>query len=319
MADINNLEEITPQAVEHVSVPAKRQRSFFVFLALMLSIVAVGMSGYLYYCGTVLKHRTDTSLNELNTRYALLMFKQDEQTIQMHKEITDLTTRVNNLSPKQNLIYQINEFINLANQLLLIYHDNNTAIRLLNYAEDALGANTDAIFTELKLAISTDVAKLTQLPIIDTVQLSGELDGLAASIDKLSLGYNDTAIKVAPVEGSKWQKFVHNVTHSLLGLVSITQVDAPMVLTPNTEIFIKESLKFDLLNAKMALLNRDEGAWKYSLQDAQSNLNKYFIAYVGVGQINTQLTQLLEVHLDAHDANIDATLHALQKINTLRN
>ena len=68
----------------------------------------------------------------------------------------------------------------------------------------------------------------------------------------------------------------------------------------------------------MALLQHDQASWNYSLNNAKTAVTAYFSGYQGLDKIQTQLTELLNVNVSNPQANIDATLAQLIKLNNLK-
>jgi uroporphyrin-3 C-methyltransferase/uroporphyrinogen III methyltransferase/synthase len=61
-------------------------------------------------------------------------------------------------------------------------------------------------------------------------------------------------------------------------LIRVRTVDTPeaLMLSPTHAYFLRENLKLRLLNARMALLSRNEAAFRADLLAAQEALAKYF-------------------------------------------
>ena len=61
-------------------------------------------------------------------------------------------------------------------------------------------------------------------------------------------------------------------------LIRVRSVDTPqaLLLSPGQSYFLRENLKLRLLNARLALLSRNEAAFRSDLIAAQDALQKYF-------------------------------------------
>jgi uroporphyrin-3 C-methyltransferase/uroporphyrinogen III methyltransferase/synthase len=61
-------------------------------------------------------------------------------------------------------------------------------------------------------------------------------------------------------------------------LVRVRTVDTPdaLMLSPSESYFVRENLKLRLLNARLALLSRNQGTFHDDIGDAQQMLTKYF-------------------------------------------
>ena len=63
-----------------------------------------------------------------------------------------------------------------------------------------------------------------------------------------------------------------------IGDVRVTRIDHPdaMLLAPDNAFFVRENLKLRLLNARLALLSRNDAAFRSDLNEAERALNRYF-------------------------------------------
>jgi uroporphyrin-3 C-methyltransferase len=61
-------------------------------------------------------------------------------------------------------------------------------------------------------------------------------------------------------------------------LIRVRTVDTPeaLMLSPSEAYFVRENLKLRLLNARLALLSRNEGTFRDDLGSAQQMLGRYF-------------------------------------------
>jgi uroporphyrin-3 C-methyltransferase/uroporphyrinogen III methyltransferase/synthase len=61
-------------------------------------------------------------------------------------------------------------------------------------------------------------------------------------------------------------------------LIRVRSVNTPeaLMLSPDQNYFVRENLKLRLLNARLALLSRDETTFAGDLTAAQETLDKYF-------------------------------------------
>lgn len=291
-------------------------------LSLLLSLAAIGASGYLYYMGMQYKHQAELQMGIISVQGST----QSQVNLQAINELQDslgkTNSRLTEISGNKSglLMFQINELISLANQGLVVYSDVPGCIRLLNYAKNILDTNNDAQFTSLKLALSNDLTKLNSLTPVDKVIISGELDSMASEISSLHLdAINSEAIAKAEATGSKWSKFWENIKSNLMGLVNVSKTAQNQnVLLPKQEVIIQDAIRIDLLSAKMALLEHDQAGWEYSINNARDLVSTGFANYSGVNKITERLTSLLQLKVNNTNANIDSTLAQLIKLNNLQ-
>jgi uroporphyrin-3 C-methyltransferase/uroporphyrinogen III methyltransferase/synthase len=79
-------------------------------------------------------------------------------------------------------------------------------------------------------------------------------------------------------------------------LIRVRRVDTPdaIMLAPEEAYFLRENLKLRLLNARMALLSRNEAAFRADLLAAQEALAKYFDTKTRQTQTAQQMLRQLQ-------------------------
>jgi uroporphyrin-3 C-methyltransferase/uroporphyrinogen III methyltransferase/synthase len=75
-----------------------------------------------------------------------------------------------------------------------------------------------------------------------------------------------------------WRAWSHEMWDDIRQLVRVRTVETPdaLMLSPSESYFVRENLKLRLLNARLALLSRNEGTFRDDVNDALQMLNKYF-------------------------------------------
>jgi uroporphyrin-3 C-methyltransferase len=296
-----------------------------ILLSSLVSLGAASATGYLYYCMLQLKHESQLQLTTLTNNYKQQGHEYQQAIANLQHANQAVQNRLNQLSSlkRNGLIYQLNELINLANQSLVVYNDTQSVLRPLSQAKEILTGNNDAVLVELKLALANDLEHLNQLPKVDRVMLTGELNTLAEQVGALQLAQQTVTLpaKVVDTKPNKWYKFLHDIKQALFSLVQVTKIDqdASLVLLPEQEILVRQNIQLDLLNARMALLQQDQANWQFSLTNAKQKIARYFKAEATTALIISKLDKLLQKTVATPQANIDATLKALNKVNNLQN
>ncbi len=95
----------------------------------------------------------------------------------------------------------------------------------------------------------------------------------------------------------------------LKGLVRVQRLDAsdPALIAPENRFFLRENLKLRLLHARLALLQRDEAAFRGDIKAAQSWLGLWFdgkakpvataaqtLAQLGAAAVNVELPTITD-------------------------
>ncbi|MCE2706714.1 MAG: uroporphyrinogen-III C-methyltransferase [Proteobacteria bacterium] len=306
----------------------KYKNSGMGFLALLISISALSASGYLYYRDMEINKELTFKVSSL-TAEAINQAKLSKETLlKLQLQTDSLQVQVSKLdknSSNFNLL-QLNELISMANQSLLVYNDVKSAIKILNYAMGVLNTDNNASYVEIKVNLSNDIEKLNQIQYLDMVFLASKLNIIQSQIVTLALmpeldeTQRGNAIKLNTLvdpDASNWQKFMHNFKRTFASLVTISSSDQSQTLQllPEKEIIVRQNIKLDLLNARIALLDRDYPLWKFNLANIRNNLESYFVKNALTASIINNVNILLQTDISNKAANIDDTLKSLTKLN----
>ena len=205
---------------------------------------------------------------------------------------------------------EIEQVLSTASQQLQLAGNVPGALIALQNADRSLSRSDKPQFITIRRAIAKDLDKLKALPSVDSVGLALRLDNVMAQVDTLPmLADEKPTLPAAPEkkvraparqaaakggkdagapagEGSPWLHQAQDVWNSwssemwtdVRQLIRVRSVDTPdaLMLSPSQAYFLRENLKLRLLNARMALLSRNETAFRSDLIAAQDALNKYF-------------------------------------------
>ena len=99
-------------------------------------------------------------------------------------------------------------------------------------------------------------------------------------------------------------------------LIRVRKVDSPeaLMVSPEQAYFVRENLKLRLLNARLALMSRNETAFRTDLAAAQDVLARYF----DVRAQGTQTAQGLLRQVQANDVSIEMP-SLVESLNAVRN
>ncbi len=208
----------------------------------------------------------------------------------------------------------------LAQQHLQLGGNVRAALISLEAAEQRLARAGKPQFDPLRQAIGRDVERLKLLQAADVVGLSARLEALIQNVDALKLAAEaEPAVRPArpapsgPVGAvsrlgqEAWEEFKQ--------LVRIRRLDRPEppLLDPGQAYFLRQNLKLRLLSARLAALQRDEGAWKADLGAAHAWMAEYFNPNDPLTQaMLDSLKELAAAPVAIGAADVDASLKALQ-------
>jgi uroporphyrin-3 C-methyltransferase len=179
---------------------------------------------------------------------------------------------------------EIEQIVLIASQQLQLAGDVRAALIALQTADGRLQRIDKPQLIPLRKVIAKDIERLKALPYVDTVGISVKLDTLLGQVDSLPL-----AMEVRPVtersaatpplaEESAWQRVVREAVTDFKQMVRLQKLDKTEVplLAPDQAYFARENLKLRLLSARIALLQRDQVAYRADIQATRDWLQRYF-------------------------------------------
>lgn len=229
---------------------------------------------------------------------------------------------------------EIEQVLAISQQQLQLSGNVRAALLALQLAESRLSRADRPQFLPVRRALSRDIERLKSLPALDVPGLSLSLDRLAASVDALPLAFDERVERPAAAKGgaagapgaavperSALERFGGEVWRELRQLVVVRRVDAPEppLLPPQQAWFLRENLKLRLLNARLALLTRDEAGYREDLRTAQAWIQRYFdVRARGSQAALAQLKQLSSASISFEPPSITDSLEAVRGFKSRR-
>ncbi|TFW28013.1 uroporphyrinogen-III C-methyltransferase [Massilia horti] len=196
------------------------------------------------------------------------------------------------------MLAEIDQVLSTASQQLQLAGNVQGALIALQNADRSLSRSDKSQFITIRRAIAKDIERLKALPAVDLAGVALRLDSVIAQIDALPLLSDEKpALPAAPARkqapgpqaalepqtlgarvAATWRNWSSEMWDDIRQLIRVRSVDTPeaLMLSPNQSYFLRENLKLRLLNARLALLSRNEGAFREDLNNAQDTLLKYF-------------------------------------------
>lgn len=244
---------------------------------------------------------------------------------------------------------EIEQVLATASQQLQLAGNVQGALIALQNADSRLAKSEKAQFIAVRRAIAKDIEMLKALPQLDLTGLVLRLDSVIAQVDNIPLWADEkppvavvapkAPLRVLPRTNAakgkdaksndaldensfsaqlqdRWQSFSSEMWTEIKQLVRVRNVDSPeaLLLSPSQAFFARENLKLRLLNARLALLSRNEGAFRSDMILAQDIIGKYFD--VRAKQAQTAQALLRQVQSN----NLSIEMPALsESLNSVRN
>ena len=207
---------------------------------------------------------------------------------------------------------EVERAITLANQHLAVSGNVKGALLALEGAEKQLADSEQSQAIGLRRVILQDIEKLKSLPEVDLTRSVARLDEVISRVDTLPFlsepdapapaaetpaageagadGATDAGTQDEPAadegtwrhwyrmlldSGSRAADAVHQEFNSL---VQIRRIDDPdrLLLAPDQKRSIRESLRLQLLNARINLLNRNETLFRQDLDKSAETIGRFF-------------------------------------------
>ena len=186
------------------------------------------------------------------------------------------------------VIAEIEQVLAIASQQLQLVGNVPVALTALQTADARLARTGRAQFLPLRKAFAHDIERLKAAPETDVPAIAAKLDQMIASVDSLSLIQDMRPQPAAPEKTAAtgfWERLFEDVLRELRQLVRIQKVDGSdaALVSPTQAYFLRENLKLRLLNARIALLARDEAAYRSDLEAAATWVTRYFDTRSGAG------------------------------------
>jgi uroporphyrin-3 C-methyltransferase len=231
---------------------------------------------------------------------------------------------------------EIEQVLSIASQQLQLAGNVQGALIALQNADSRLVRLDKPQFIFIRRAIAKDIERLKILPGVDLAGTALRIDSIIGQIDKMPLLADEKtslpatqpknartkeagasgAAPVAVPSGSAdsaadwmaglreiWRSWSNEVWVELRQLIRVRNVENPdaLLLSPTEAFYIKENLKLRLLNARLALLSRNETAFRSDMIAAQDIIANYFDTRAK----QTQAVQALVKQVQASNLAID--------------
>ena len=224
---------------------------------------------------------------------------------------------------------EIEQVLAIAQQQLQLSGNVRAALLALQLAESRLSRADRPQFLPVRRALARDIERLKSLPVLDVPGLSLTIDRVVASVDALPLAFEERmerpaaakGTKAAPPEEGFFARLGGEVWKELRQLIVVRKVESPEppLLPPQQAWFLRENLKLRLLNARLALLTRDEAGYREDLRVAQGWIQRYFDARAKASQsVLAQLKQLSSASISFEPPSITDSLEAVRGFKSRR-
>lgn len=288
---------------------------------LSASEAAVAKNQGLVQAGQEQVGRLQDKVDELENRLA----ESQSQQAALEKLYQDLAR-----GREEWVLAEIEQGITLAAQQLQLAGNVQGAVLVLQAADARLAASNRPQFISLRKVLLRDLDRLQAQPLADYPGLNVRLDTVIVAIDSLPLVVdgrpredfmpeaNEPFSLAALAKGEYWQRLGRELWSELRGLIRIQRFDRsePVLMAPGQSFFLRENLKLRLLNARLALLMRDQWTFRNELAQAQLWLERHFDG--GTAAVRTAQTALAQLQVSEIAPELPTLNASLSAIRSLR-
>jgi len=214
-------------------------------------------------------------------------------------------------------------YMQIANAQLQLANNPHLASLALRMADERIVQLANPALTDVRRAISDELASLDVMEKPDIEGATLTLSSLAKVVDSLPLAstaeQDDESAEIDPElsgTGRAWA----SVKSAMSGLVKVTPPErAKLVqLTPDAEFFLRSNIALQLQSTRLALLRGEQAIFEQTLDDTSALLNDYFDT--SSAQVSRTLQTIAEVrsHIFTTAApDISESLRLLRQFRTI--
>ena len=310
------------------------------FLVTLLAITA-GAAGYFIFDLDKVRKANEAQLqsqaarlDELQQRTAALAENTrllDNRLTSTNEQLAGILHNLNSLYRQGNndIAWQLAELKYLfliASHRLALAGDVDTAQAILQSADARLREIADPALIPVREQLIADISRLVEFPRTDYSGLALVLGDLARRADRLPLNLGETGAQTSATANEEpagsennWQRLARSLWQELKSLLVISRTDKnnAALLAPQERYFLYQNLRLQLEAARLALLSRDDGQFRESVNACADWLNEYFDSDdERVRNALTSLERAAAVSLHEAVPSIDATLRVFDEYLT---
>lgn len=326
--------------------------------ALVLSLAALGLSGYLFWQAQQVSQQqalvaaqiearlaeaqaevantvsgVNQQLGQLQERASSGQRNLDELHERLTRSIQQVTAQ-QQISEKDWLLAESEYLLRLANQRVLMEQTSAGALSLLKATDELLLEADDVALYPVRQALAQDIAALEAVPQVDVEGLFLRISALRQQVPNLRMTpvtdrrqLPDLLESITPEDlketwGAGAKAAMNRALDTLGQLVIIQHRDEPVepLLSPEQSYYLQQNLFLMLEQAQQALLQRQQGAFRDTLGKASEWIATYYESTDSTTQaLLRSLDELKALEIAPELPSIAGSLEALKNhMNELR-
>lgn len=340
--------EVTPApAPAMASAKPRRTGRVLAAFALLLSLVAIGGSGYLVYLAWLNEPdaRFEAAIGAYQGDLANFQRATSEEVAALREELAGLGEAlaaqrqalaqasaamtdavVDEVAsapptPREWRLAEVEYLLTVANHRLLLQDDAKGAERLLALSDGVLADLDDYRFHEVRALLAEERLSLKTFDHADTQGVFLRLEAVKELLDRLPLRLPEYAAADAD-DGSAGDNEDSTLLDAFLdrlsGLVRFRQHDGEAIrplLAPEQAEYLEQHLRLALERAQLAVLRRDQEIFEISLRAARTWLHRFVDpSRTAVAHALGELDELQRIDLDVPAPDISRSLARFREL-----
>lgn len=319
---------------------SKNNNSLIAVMAVFIALVAIAFAAYnfsLVQMQTPVTVQLEKAQNELQAGFS----QQEQQLQQLKSELEKevgaresaqaehqaLNTAMQNISAtlgRSTVAWRMAEveyLLTVANHRLILAQDPDTAIAILETADERIKAIGDMSLLKVRKVIADELLALRAMPEVDVSGLALRVASLINSVEELPLrdkkriaiALNEKA-DVAPLD---WRQIPMALWNDVKSLVQVRRHQQPTepLLPPEQTQYLYQNLTLKLEQARLAVLQRDTALFRQSLGEAESWVTSYFEPESSaVTNVVASLKGMLKIELQPTLPDVSGSLRLLREV-----
>jgi uroporphyrin-3 C-methyltransferase len=214
-------------------------------------------------------------------------------------------------------------YMQIANAQLQLANNPHLASLALRMADERIVQLANPALTDVRRAISDELASLDVMEKPDIEGATLTLASLARVVESLPLASDTDAEEAAQEidpEQSGPSRAWSSVKNAMSGLVKVTPPERAKLiqLSPDAEFFLRSNIALQLQSARLALLRSEQVIFEQTLDDTSALLNEYFDT--GTASVTGALETIAEIRghvFTTATPDISESLRLLRQFRTL--
>ena len=342
---------VPPPAVVELAPVAPAPRARLPWLALLALLLALVVGALSYSQLANVKRETARRLGELQQAAAAATetaARADAEARSARQQAAVLESRLAEVESQREALEQlyadlsrgrdeavlveVERLITLGAQELQISGNVPTALAALQTADARLARLESPRFVPLRRVLARDIERLKAAPTVDVTGIALKIDQLIAGTETWPLladanPASSPAVSArpapAPPRERQWWEGTWDAVQRELGeyrdLIRIRVVDTPdaMLLGQQQQMLVRQQLRLRLLNARQALLGRNDRLYRADLSEAQALMSRYFdVRPRDTAAALASMKQLASAPLSVETPNINDSVAAVRAVRT---